>query len=87
MSDPLDTPPVDHGSDRYDYVEVNAPGLLTPSGAWWNAVLAQPCPDCRANVFIYWTGLGLKSQHDPQSWRITIAHDETCPTEHLPSPA
>jgi len=51
MTDPLDTPPVDHGSDRFDYVEVQAPDGVRPIGEWWDRLIETPCPDCRANVF------------------------------------
>lgn len=73
--EPMDRPPRDHGSDRYDYVELqNAPPGVAPWGAWWDKLLAEACPDCRANIFARWTG-------DPRApWAITLAHDETCPS-------
>lgn len=86
MSDPLDAPPVDHGSDRYDYVEIDAPYNIVPGGEWWTELLAEGCPDCRANVF-------AKLIHVPpptfnaakprvvtrECWQISLAHDATCP--------
>jgi hypothetical protein len=78
MSDPLDHPPTDHGSDRYDYVEiVGAPADVQPKGEWFDRLLAEACPDCRANVFITW------APQQAASWTVQIAHDETCPTPHL----
>lgn len=35
MPDPMDAPPTDHGPDRYDYVEVEAPPGIRPLGGWW----------------------------------------------------
>lgn len=90
MSDPLDNPPADHGSDRYDYVEIiGAPPDVQPSGAWWDKLLQEPCPDCRANVFVYWrtdeqVAQGAEAGAPSSRWSYTIAHDETCPTENLP---
>lgn len=73
--DPMDTPPVDHGSDRYDYVElIGAPPGVAPHGQWWERMLAMPCPDCRANIFATWDADAL-----PYPWRVEIAHDESCP--------
>ena len=71
----VEQPPTDHGSDRYDYVElIDAPPHVAPHGEWWEALMAEPCPDCRANIFARWTG----SQVQP--WRVSIAHDDGCPT-------
>lgn len=65
----MDVPPVDHGSDRYDYIEIEGPPEVMPSSELL-AMCADPCPDCRANVFLRWS---------PQGWERTVAHDETCP--------
>lgn len=70
-------PPSDHGSDRYDYVEVSSESGRTPSGSWWEALLAEPCPDCRANIFAIELTDG--PEDDRNSWLIQIAHDDTCP--------
>lgn len=73
--DNMDKPPVDHGSDRYDYVEIiGAPLGVAPHGEWFDRLLAEACPDCRANVFITWV-VG----EDPP-WSVKIAHDDGCPT-------
>lgn len=74
--DPMDVPPADHGSDRYDYVElIGAPEGVAPHGSWWDRYLTAACPDCRANVF---------ATYDPSltgpPWRIEIAHDDGCPS-------
>lgn len=75
--DPMDTPPVDHGSDRYDYVElIGAPKGIAPHGPWFDQLLEEACPDCRANVFIYYEPLAARVI----PWRVEIAHDDTCPT-------
>jgi hypothetical protein len=75
MSDPMDRPPVDYGSDRYDYVElIGAPPGVAPHGQWWERMLAMPCPDCRANLFAKWAPDRL-----PYPWDVTIAHDDGCP--------
>jgi hypothetical protein len=86
MSDPMATPPTDHGSDRYDYVEViNAPPGVAPAGLWVDRIVDEPCPDCRANVFIRYAepdATWPKSQgwtdKDGHTWYVAIAHDETC---------
>lgn len=79
MSDPMDTPPVDFGSDRYDYVElIGAPEGVSPEGEpWFEQLVAEPCPDCRANVFIRWLA--------DDSWQVTLAHDDGCPVLRRPS--
>lgn len=72
--DPMDRPPVDHGSDRYDYVEmIGAPEGIQPHGEWFDQLLATPCSDCRANVFITW------APDESPPWTVEIAHDATCP--------
>lgn len=79
-SDPLDRPPVDHGSDRYDYVEITGvPEGVVPRGGWLDALMIEACPDCRANVFLRYLGEG-RHLNDGSSWDVTIAHDDTCPT-------
>lgn len=66
----MDRPPTDHGSDRYDYIEVDAPaGVALPP--WLNADW-RPCLDCRANAFLTW-------QADTGRWKVRIAHDTGCP--------
>lgn len=69
----MDRPPQgDHGSDRYDYIEINGPEDV-PLPEWltddW-----MPCMDCRANAFLKWDG---------SEWRVTIAHDDGCPSERF----
>lgn len=80
----MDTPPVDHGSDRYDYVEVQgAPPGVAPHGAWWDRLLASGCPDCRPNIFAKYIPPNPNRPGGPDAdlmpWSITIAHDATCP--------
>lgn len=83
---PMDRPPVDHGSDRYDYVElIGAPEGVQPSGEWWDALLREACPDCRANVFVYWRtdeqiAKGVEQGVSASRWSYQIAHDDGCPT-------
>lgn len=86
--DPMDTPPADFGSDRYDYVEVEAPPGIRPIGQWWDDLIAAPCPDCRANAFARYVGhtddcgygsCDNETFETPWHWRITIAHDSCCP--------
>lgn len=76
------TPPADHGSDRYDYVEVTAPAGLLPAGDWWDRAVAGPCPDCRANLFARWGDGNPPAVPDPWArrwWHVTVAHDPSCP--------
>lgn len=81
MTDPLDTPPADYGSDRYDYIEIqDAPPGYRPLGQWWDMFIAAPCGDCRANVFAKWVGQDSIDAWRPQGWKITVAHDDNCPT-------
>lgn len=80
MADPMDTPPVDHGSDRYDYIEVDSPSGDLPSGLWWEEAQAEACPDCRANLFVKWTPLARSTDPaDARNWTMTTAHDPSCP--------
>jgi hypothetical protein len=72
----MNKPPVDHGSDRYDYVEVDAPPSVIPSGPWFTELLDQPCETCRANMFLRYLG-GETAQRE--SWYVTFAHDDHCP--------
>lgn len=77
MNDPMDTPPTDYGSDRYDYIEIIAPAGIRPDGEWFERLCTDPpCQDCRANIFVRWTG--GPTDH-ALSWDVKIAHDETCP--------
>lgn len=70
MSDPMDSSPVrHHGSDRYDYIEIMGPDDV-PLPVWLTADY-MPCQDCRANLFLRWTGT---------DWHVTVAHDDGCPT-------
>ena len=84
MTDPMDHPPVDHGSDRYDYVEIiGAPVGIAPDGEWFDKLLDEACPDCRANVFITWTPVLTSAGRidiTASPWSVQIAHDEGCPT-------
>jgi hypothetical protein len=73
--DPMDTPPADHGSDRY--IEIDAPFGLEPEGEWWEAVTAEPCADCRANLFVKW-GNTNRLRSDPMAWHLVVAHDDGC---------
>lgn len=66
----MDEPPSDFGSDRYDYIEVQAPTGVEPPASLLHDSL-EACGDCRANVFLRWDGA---------TWHRTIAHDDTCPT-------
>lgn len=70
MPDPMDVPPADHGSDRYDHIEIAAPDGMTPPAELLASSL-EACGDCRANVFIEWRD---------DRWHRTIAHDDGCPT-------
>lgn len=76
---PMDLPPKDFGSDRYDYVEVTAPPGVRPLGQWFDNLIAAPCQDCRANVFLRWEPDDTASAWDPACWQIAVAHDATCP--------
>lgn len=70
-------PPKDHGSDRYDYVEVQAPDGISPSGDWFDWLVShQQCSDCNPNLFLRYEG-GAPSLGE--SWHISVAHDDTCP--------
>lgn len=88
MTDPMDTPPKDYGSDRYDYVEViGAPEGQTPAGLqWFDALLRDGvCPDCRANLFVYWRtdeqiAAGVAAGASASRWAYRVAHDDGCPT-------
>lgn len=66
----MDQPPTDYGSDRYDYIEIQAPEGVNPP-AWLLEQSLAACGDCRANVFLRLANNG---------WHRTVAHDETCPT-------
>jgi len=80
VTDPMDLPPPDHGSDRYDYVEIEeAPADVQPRGDWFERLLKQACPDCRANLFVRWLPDGSGLPPHPY-WAVKIAHDDTCPT-------
>lgn len=78
MSDAMDRPPPDHGSDRYDYIEIDAPAGLSPP-AELIARYDPPCGDCRANLFIRFVGVVESQAGDVRFWRPTIAHDDGCP--------
>lgn len=72
MTDPLDHPPADHGSDRYGYVELTyAAGVSLRPRPPEALVDSLRCPDCLSNLFLHWDGL---------RWLSTVAHDEGCPT-------
>lgn len=75
MTDPMDIPPTDHGSDRYGYVETQgAPAEVQPAEEYVDRLLATACLDCNPNLFLRWTG------DDEQPWHVTVAHDNTCPS-------
>jgi hypothetical protein len=76
MSNVFPLTPRDHGSDRYDYVEVEAPPGIRPIGQWWDNLIATPCEECRANVFARYVN---GPPELPPAWAIAIAHDDTCP--------
>ncbi len=78
MSDPLDSPPTDHGSDRYDYVELAGPPDIAPHGLWFERLLMQVCPDCRANAFLRFLPDGDGVEQHPH-WHLEVAHDDACP--------
>lgn len=68
----MDSPPEDFGSDRYDYIEIQAPeGMDPPDQLLLDSL--ESCGDCRANVFIQWDATA-------GAWHRTIAHDDGCPT-------
>lgn len=69
-----DQPPLhDHGSDRYDYIEISVPNETEiPPLPEWLTDDYVPCPDCRANLFLEWKPDGY--------WFATTAHDTGCPT-------
>lgn len=85
--DPMDSPPEDYGSDRYDYVEIQGfpgePDVMVKT-LWFLNLITDTCPDCRANVFLRWlltdSPRDLDLQHMRLAWDVTIAHDESCPT-------
>ena len=88
MSDPLDAPPADHGSDRYGYFEVSHPDSVQLSETfellpWVLAIVDRPCADCNANVFMRWIGPDDGPADERQNWHVTIAHDQTCPMPEL----
>lgn len=81
----MDRPPADHGSDRYAYVEVRSNAPLPEDLEerllglpWYEAVIASPCPDCQANVFLTYDGAGELTERS--SYDVMIAHDSGCPT-------
>lgn len=88
MDDPLDSPPVDHGSDRYNYVEVqNAPEGVLPPDHLVDHCLAMACQDCNPNLFFRWTPPGESTEErwswldvHGHTWVVEVAHDEGCPT-------
>lgn len=82
----MDSPPVDHGSDRFDYVELDAPVGILPGPIVRELLTHDWCPDCRSNVFARWVGVNPTQVDNPASWSVTVAHDETCPTPHLKRP-
>lgn len=69
VDDPMSLPPKDYGSDRYDYIQIDAPEDV-PLPEWLTPEW-MPCQDCRANAFLTWTG---------NAWTTMTAHDEGCPT-------
>lgn len=67
-----ENPPVNHGSDRFDYVEATW-RTKEPSPEQVKEALKIQCPDCRVNVFI------REDDEIDGSYHVTVAHDETCP--------
>lgn len=83
VPDPMDTPPADHGSDRFDYVEITYPaGIDEPPLPFWLTPDWAPCQDCRANAFLRWAEpIGdASSRLNAGHWVLTVAHSDTCPT-------
>lgn len=87
MTDPMNTPPVDHGSDRYDYVEIQKTRPGVEPHPQLLADLDPPCPDCRANLFLRlnrpdptWPPARGHMDANGHVWYVAIAHDHTCPT-------
>lgn len=71
MIDPMDFPPVDHGSDRHGYIEVEGPIGLDEWPDPPAYLVVNACADCVPNIFLRWDG---------RHWHRTIAHDDGCPT-------
>lgn len=78
--DPLDSPPADHGSDRYGYVElIGAPEGVVPFPLLVDSLL---CPDCVCNLFLTYVG-EAPPRHTIMTmhvWQPLVAHDDSCPT-------
>lgn len=75
----MDRPPRgDHGTYRYDYIEIA--GNATPPDSLVEWVQGPMCPDCRPNVFLTYMpdGIGNLEPEWPE-WDIIVAHDEGCP--------
>lgn len=80
MTDPMDTPPKDHGSDRHGYVElIGAPPGVEPDA---RLVDSLACPDCLSNIFLTYvaTAVGRRTAVEMHVWQPKIAHDDGCPT-------
>lgn len=68
-----------HGSDKYDFMEVEAPEGVNPPAPFM-ARFAEPCPDCRANVFFRAVSDdGIWLDRAGYQWRVSIAHELDCP--------
>lgn len=65
-----DEVPKDHGTDRFDYIEIDGPHDVTRPE--WLTPGYVACQDCRANLFLKWMA-------DENRWHVTVAHDEGCP--------
>lgn len=65
----MDQPPLDHGSDRYGYIEVSGVGADLPDPPA-KLIERARCGDCLSNLFFRWDG---------ERWTWTVAHDDSCP--------
>lgn len=70
MTDPLDVPPADHGSDRHGYVEVQWVAGFGHPDPPPEVLAGATCEDCLPNLFLRWDG---------HRWHRTVAHDDSCP--------
>lgn len=71
MSDPMDHPPLDHGSDRHGYVEISYGKAVIIDPDPPPEMLEGACLDCLPNLFLRWDGM---------LWTRTVAHDPGCPS-------
>jgi hypothetical protein len=75
MSDPMDTPPEDYGSDRYNSIElVGAPPGVEPEPALVSWYDRHGCLDCNPNFVYHYRPAS------PSGWHVQVAHDDGCPS-------